>query len=427
MIRSSWSLALLSLSSFAALSAAESPSPAAGKPLPLSDPSRFGPPQAQGEQTAEMKRLTEAGIYEGQPGSLTFLRWKGSNPPTLFHVGLWGPKITNEHAALLPSLPDLESLEIHEASFDDSAAQHLAKLSKLRRLTISAVDRFQKAGFPRIQWSYPWLAKVENRPRLTGKALAAFGALPALDFLDVRDTRVQSPELAVLASFPKLTEIGLPHPIDEEALQALQSCKLLSAVILGNREVGAKEIELLAKLPSLKRLSLRNARLSNETLAALAKLKSLTALVLYDCGLTDAHLEHLGKPPSLAQLELVRNEIEGPGLAHLASFSLKKLDLMFNNLSDASLSQLPALHTLEDLSVAYCTAITDEGVCSGKLQRMKHLQYLELRGLTRITDASLEALSQFGHLKRIGIREDKISWESVDKMRAAMPNTQVFK
>ncbi|MEY5026475.1 MAG: hypothetical protein RLZZ244_2003, partial [Verrucomicrobiota bacterium] len=422
MMRSSFYLALLSLSSFTAIAAPETDKPT-GKAIPLTDPSRFGPPQAQGEQTPEMQRLHQAGIYPGQPSSLTFFRWKGANPPVLFHLGLWGPQITNEHAPLVASLQELESIEIHEASFDDSAALHLAKLSKLRRATISPVDRFQKAGFPRIQWSYPWLAKLDNRPQFTGKALAAFGALPSLDFLDLRDTRIQSSELGVLASFAKLNEVGLPNPIDEEALQALQSCKRLSALILGNREVGAKEIELLAKLPSLKRLTLRNARLSHETLAAFAKLEKLTSLSLYDCGLTDAHLALLGKPPGLTQLELVRNEIAGPGLAHLASFSLKKLDLMFNNLSNTSLSQLPALHTLEDLSVAYCTAITDEGLRSGSLQRMKHLQYLELRGLTRVTDASLESLSQFGHLKQIGIREDKVSWESVDKMRAAMPNT----
>ena len=82
-------------------------------------------------------------------------------------------------------------------------------------------------------------------------------------------------------------------------------------------------------------------------------------------------------------------------------------------------------HPLE--SIAYCTAVTDEGLRPEILQKMKHLQFLELRGLTSITDASLEALCQFGHLKQIGIREDKISWESVDKMRAAMPNTKVFK
>ena len=100
---------------------------------------------------------------------------------------------------------------------------------------------------------------------------------------------------------------------------------------------------------------------------------------------------------------------------------------MFNNLSDASLPHLVALRTLERLSIAYCTAVTDEGLRHGLLQKMTHLQFLELRGLTRVTDASLESLCQFGHLKQIGIREDKISWESVDKMRAAMPNTRVFK
>lgn len=427
MIRPAFSLALLSLASTAASAAPETPASANGKPIPLTDPSRYGPGQAQGEPTAEMKNLTEAGVYPGQPGSITFFRWKGANPPVVFHLGLWGPQITNEHAALIPSLVDLESLEIHEASFDDSAAPHLAKLSKLRRITITPVDRFQKAGFPRIQWSYPWLSKVENRPQFTGKTLTALSALPSLDFLDFRDARIASSELGALASFPRLGEIGLPTPIDSQALQHLASCKRLSAVILGNREVAPSEIELLAKLPSLKRLTLRNARLSNETLAAFAKLDKLTALSIYDCGLTDAQLAKLGKPPQLTQLELVRNEIEGPGLAHLASFSLQKLDLMFNNLSDASLSQLAPLRSVEDLSIAYCTAVTDEGVRSGILQGMKGLKTLELRGLTRVTDASLEPLSQCGHLKLLGIREAKISWESVDKMRAAMPNTKVFK
>jgi hypothetical protein len=221
--------------------------------------------------------------------------------------------------------------------------------------------------------------------------------------------------------------LGLPNPIDAEGLQSLLTCKRLGALILGNREVSASEIEFLAKLPSLKRLTLRNARLSNETLAALAKLEKVTALTIYDCGLTDAQLAQLGKPPQLTQLELVRNEIEGPGLAHLASFSLQKLDLMFNNLSNTSLQNLEALRTLEQLSIAYCTSVTDEGLRLGILQKMTHLQFLELRGLTGVTDASLESLCQFGHLKLIGIREDKISWESVDKLRAAMPNTKVFK
>jgi hypothetical protein len=409
------------------LAAVETSVPANVKPIPLTDPSRFGPPQPQGEETVEMKQLQQAGIYPGQPNSLTFFRWRGANSPVLFHLGLWGPQITNSHAALIPSFQELESMEIHEASFDDTAAQHLAKLPKLRRLTISPVDRYQKPGFKRMQWSYPWLPQQQNRTQFTGKTLAALSALPLLDFLDLRDARVTSSELAAIASFPKLSELGLPNPIDAEGLQSLLTCKRLGALILGDREVSASEIELLAKLPSLKRLTLRNARLSNETLAALAKLEKVTALTIYDCGLTDAQLAHLGKPPLLTQLELVRNEIEGPGLAHLASFSLQKLDLMFNNLSNSTLQNLEALSTLEQLSLAYCTSVTDEGLRLGILQKMTHLQFLELRGLTGVTDASLESLCQFGHLKLIGIREDKISWESVDKMRVAMPNTKVFK
>jgi hypothetical protein len=430
MIRPAFSLAVLSLAFIPAIPAAaapESPTPANGKPIPLTDLSRFGPPQAQGQQTPQMKKLQDAGIYPGQTGSLTFLRWRGDNPPVVFHAGLWGNQITNEHAALLPSLPELESLTVYEGALDDAAAESLAKLPKLRRLSFAPVDRFQKNGFTRIQWSYPWLPTVENRPRLTGKALEALRALPLLDSLDLRDTRVRSTDLGVLASFAKLGEVGLPHPIDAETIRHLRACKSVGSLLLGDREISVSEIELLAGLPSLKRLTLRQARLSADALAAMEKLPKVTALTLYDCGITDAQLAQLGKPPSLTQLELVRNQIEGPGLARLTSFSLQKLELMMNNLSNASLPHLAALNTVEDLQLAYNVAITDAGIQSGILQGMKQLKNLEIRGLTGVTDASLKALSQFGHLKQIGIRETKISWESVDTMRAAMPETRVFK
>jgi hypothetical protein len=215
------------------------------------------------------------------------------------------------------------------------------------------VDRYQKTGFKQIQWSYPWLPRTENRPQLTGKSLSTLSALPLLESLDLRDAQLNPSDLAALAAFPRLGELGLPHTIDAEAIRHLQSCKRLGALILGNREITASEMEQLAALPSLKRLTLRNARVSHETIAALAK--------------------------------------------------------------------------LEHLSIAYCVPVTDAGIRAGVLQKMTHLQFLELRGLTQVTDASLEALSQFGHLKQIGIREDKIRWESVDKMRAAMPGTRVFK
>jgi hypothetical protein len=427
MIRPLLSLFLSGLVTFRAFGAPNETAPKTGVNIPLTDASRFGPPQAQGEQTEEMKQLLQAGIYEGQKSSITFLRWKGANPPVVFQVGLWGPQITNEHAALLPSLSEIEALSFYETSVDDSAVPAIAKLPNLRTLAFAPVDRYQKTGFTRMQWSYPWLPKLENRPRLTGKALSVLSTIPSLDTLDLRDTHVDSASLEALGRFPKLADLGLPHPIDAEAIRHLQACKHLGALILGGREIRSSEIERLAALPSLKRLTLRNARIPNETLAALAKLEKLTTLSIYDCGLTDAQLAHLGKPPALNRLDLVRNVIEGHGLSALAPFALKKLDLTFNNLSDASLSRLPALDTLEELSLAYCVSVSDGGIRSGILQKMTHLQMLELRGLTKVTDASLEELSQFGHLKLIGIREANVSWQSVDQMRAAMPATKVFK
>ena len=83
--------------------------------------------------------------------------------------------------------------------------------------------------------------------------------------------------------------------------------------------------------------------------------------------------------------------------------------------------------SLENLWLEYCTGVTDEGIRSGTLQKMTHLKQLRLRGMKKITDATFTDLIKFGHLGNLSIRETNISWESVDRMKQAMPKTVVFK
>src|SRR6185295_6821922 len=95
-------------------------------------------------------------------------------------------------------------------------------------------------------------------------------------------------------------------------------------------------------------------------------------------------------------------------------------------ISDDTLALLTPLDTLENLWLEYCRLVTDKGIRTGALQSMTHLKELRIRGLTGVTDASLDDLVKFGHLKQISIREDKISVEGVERMKKAMPNTIVF-
>lgn len=410
---------------------AQDPGPTGKADLVAPKPfSQFGlnPERANSPAMLEaLRRMHEAGLVEGQRGSLTFFRWADSNPPKLAHLGLWGPKVGNEILALASLLPDLEHVSVYETNVDDQGIQALGRLPKLRSLAITPINRYEKAGFAPPQWSYPFMPLRDDRPRVSGQALPALSHIATLESLDLLDARLKSSDLSVLSSWLKLSSLSLPNVIDEQAVVHLQACRRLSVLTLGHREVTAAELKCLAHWKSLKRLTLIHAQLSDEALAALSKLESVEELHLEDCGLTDERLRYLQGSPNLTSLVLKRNEINGPGLAYLVKLNLQGLGLEFNNLNDETLIHLPQLTSVEDLALSYCRNVTDRGMQSGTLQGMTHLKRLGLRGMQQVTDASLDDLVKLGHLEHLTIRETKISADGVARMKQAMPKTVVFK
>jgi hypothetical protein len=387
----------------------------------------FGTPgDTSPELLAALNKMSETGIFEGRRNSLHLFRWSGT-PPKLTHLGLWGAKVNNELMSLTALMPDLAFVSLYETSVDDSGVETLLKLPNLRYLTFAPIERYEKAGFGAPQWSYPTIERNHERPRVTGKILKAFAQSKTLESIDLSDTKVESKDLEALAGCPKLGSVGLPNIIDEETVKHLRACKRLSNLSIGNREVGAEEIERLAAWKGLRSLTIIRAHLSKETLLALSKLETVEALHLVDCGLSDESLQYLKGSPKLALLDLTRNEINGPGLVHVSKLNLKGLELTFNNLNDLTIKHLPQLGGLETLNISYNTGITNAGIQNGTLQGMTQLKKLELRGLKKVTDASYEDLVKLGFLTNLGIRETTTSVETVARLKAAMPKTDVFK
>ena len=400
--------------------------PAADQPAPH----RYHPFGTEGETTPAMlvalNRMSEACLVEGRRGSLGHFRWSGT-PPKLTHLGLWGVQVTNEIVALSSALPDLAFVSVYETSLDDAGVSTLTRLPNLRYLAITRIDRYEKPGMGAPQWSYPFMVPVADRPRVTGVGLRVLTAIGTLEGLDLFDATLTASDLAALASWPKLGSVSLPTVVDDVVVGHLTTCRRLNSLTLGNRAISAAELRCLAAWTGLRTLTLIHAQLSDETLQALSSLPSVQTIELIDCGLTDERLQHLRGSPKLTRLNLQRNEITGPGMKHLVPLNLSMLHLGHNNLSDATISELPQLNTLEELVIAYCRGVTDQGIRSGILQGMRGLKKLELRGLTQVTDASLDDLVKFGHLTNLGIRETKTSPQAVEKMTSAMPMTAVFK
>lgn len=374
-----------------------------------------------------LEQLQKAGIVKERRGSLTFFRWSTGEPPRLAHLGLWGPQITNELLVHAKELPDLEFVSLYETNIDDDGVQRLARLPKLRRLTIAPICRYEKAGFGAPQWSYPFMSERADRPRITGRGLKALGAVSTLEALELLDARLTTADLALLQSWPKLSAIALPNTMDADAVAHLRACRRLNQLTLGYREVTAAELKQLAAWSGLRHLTLIHARLSNEALAALGELQTVEELQLEDCGLTDERLSYLRLGAQTKSLSLGRNEITGPGLAQLAKLKPIVLGLEFNNLADDTLDHLPQLTSVTDLQLAYCRNITDRGLRGGLLQKMTHVKRLNLRGLKQVTDAALNDLEQFRHLEHIGLRETSVSVQGIARLKEVLSQTEVFK
>lgn len=380
---------------------------------------------ARPEMLDAMRRMVDAGIHPGKRGSLTFFRWSGEKK--LVRLGLWGGKIDNGVIALASTMPDLEGISLYETNVDDAGIQALAKLTKLRMLAVLPVERYEKQGFGPTQWSYPFIARRAERPRITGQALQALAGLKTIESLDLQDAQIQPGDLALLASWPKLGSLGLPNVIDEETVKHLQACRELSHLTLGNREITAAELRRLAAWKSLRHLVISCATLSDEALEALSGLESVESIELIDCGLTDEHLKHLHGSPLLTELSLPRNEIHGPGLAHVAKLKIKSLGLEFNNVSDETLKDVARLTQVEEIRLSYCLGVTDRGIQSGTLQSMPNLKRLAFRGVKAITDASIDDLAKIKGLEHINIRGNGLSASGVARLKEAMPQTAIFR
>lgn len=139
-----------------------------------------------------------------------------------------------------------------------------------------------------------------------------------------------SGSLADLALMPYLKSLTI-HDLKLGTLSDLSALAKLETLDLSGCTFPAEELEVLANLPSLKKLNLSNCSLS--TIAALKGSSSLTSLNLSSNTLRN--LEVLSEMGTLTELNLKHNAVTG--LNALSSLNnLETLDISFNAVTDLS-------------------------------------------------------------------------------------------
>jgi hypothetical protein len=139
-----------------------------------------------------------------------------------------------------------------------------------------------------------------------------------------------------------------PTAADWESLRGLAGLRVL---VLDGGVAGDPEAELLATLPDIERLVLRQSPLSDAGFAALACCRSLADLNVPQAVCTGGGIEQLAALPELRSLRLGGPRLAGPEVARAIATlpALRSLHLIDVAIGDEGLDALAELATLRNL------------------------------------------------------------------------------
>lgn len=191
----------------------------------------------------------------------------------------------------------LESLLLQDFVITDQSGPHLAKMSKLSQLEVFRCQGFGTEGVLALKGMGLTRLTLRDLPNVDNRAMEVFDDLPKLKRLFLHELQ-------------SVGDSGLQH------LAALKSLELLD--IWTVPQMTDATVEVIAKLPSIKELSIRAT------------------------GVTDASIDQLLKMPELQSLTFKENGSVTPeGLKKLSGRKWTKLDLGNSAGSDAADSAAP--------------------------------------------------------------------------------------
>ena len=257
-----------------------------------------------------------------------------------------GRNVTDEGFAHLANLKSLRWLDLPGCHVGDLSA--LSGLKDLERIDLHTNTRVS----PRHDQSAPVdLGPLHNLSKLTiltlspipvdDAGLARIKDLPLLQILDVAGDGVTEVGLAHIASLPQVSSIGLRNTsiLDLGTLTPLMS--RLSGCWLDGSPIADDGVRPLEGASGLRRLSLRQTKLTDVGLKHLAGLNGLTFLDLSATRVGDAGMRKLAGLSGLQTLNLRGTLVSDAGMRELAGLSgLQTLNLRGTMVSEAGAASL---------------------------------------------------------------------------------------
>ena len=257
-----------------------------------------------------------------------------------------------------------DKADIHRESTGEAEA-----IAALREggFKVRQAARTTEIGFGQPEWTpelWRQLSQITSLKTLRGTAKCADNA-----------------GLEVLAKLPRLETVFLnASTFDDEGFATLAKIQSLQTLALDhNARITGRGAAALKALPHLRSLRFGGCmKFSREGFQASAELVQLESLQLHHCGIGDEDLAPLVTMPKLTSL-FVSSQFNG-------------------RLTDAGLKHVVQIQTLESLKLAEFV-VTSEG--------------------------RLDVLTKLGRLKTLELFKVGVAAADVEKLRAAMPETEI--
>jgi hypothetical protein len=249
--------------------------------------------------------------------------------------------------------------------------------------------------------------------------------LSARDSLDLSDTRVTGPQLAVLTNYPGIVSLDLSNtPFSNDDMAHLRGLTNLICLRLWYTAVTDEGLAQLRDMKALRRLILWNTAITEAGLRHLEGLPELAEIELpEDIQYTDAGVAALSRIPALKYADLDRAQISDESLTNLLALThIWSLELRDTGVSDKALEVIERIPTIGYLLLDGAR-ITDAGL--DHLVRLKELSYLSL-SRTAITDAGLQKLAALPKLGTLHVDETAVTPAAITNLKTARPGLTIY-
>lgn len=197
-----------------------------------------------------------------------------------------------------------------------------------------------------------------------------------------------------------------------------------TSIRMDGKGFGDEQLRLLKPFQKLSELTLIDSRVTDAGMKDVARCVNLTRLDLKGTAITDVGLNEIAKLKKLKTLSLVRTRISDTGLVELAGLKeLRQLYLANTNTTDDGARTLVNITELTHLGVIG-TKITAAGFA--ELSKHGNLKTL-LVGGARITEDCVEQFMKFKNLAELNVGNSRITEAGLQKIKAALPETNVHR